>query len=73
MPFKVRMKARKQEILDELNTLHLSARTRADGDVSLLSCDELAKVALQMPTAIVQQRYEEELATNRRVETTCQK
>lgn len=69
VPFKVRMKARKQEILDELNTLHLSARTRADGDVSLLSCDELAKVALQMPTAIVQQRYEEELATNRRVET----
>jgi len=69
VPFKVRMKARKQEILDELNTLHLSARTRADGDVSLLSCDELAKIALQMPTAIVQQRYEEELATNRRVET----
>ena len=69
LPFKIRMKARKREVVEELNTLRLSQRTKADGDVSLLSCDELAKVSMQMPTAAVQQRYEEELATKRQVET----
>jgi hypothetical protein len=69
LPFKIRMKARKAEVIEELNTLHLSQRTKADGDVSLLSCDELAKVSTQMPTAAVQQRYEEELAVKRQVET----
>ncbi|MEH7521666.1 ATP-binding protein [Bacillus sp. JJ1503] len=69
VPFKVRMKARKAEMIEELNTLHLSQRTKADGDVSLLSCDELAKISIQMPTATVQQRYEEELAVKRQVET----
>lgn len=66
---KINMRARKAEVIDELNTLHLSARTKADGDVSLLSCDELAKVALQLPTASVQQRYESALQVNRKVET----
>lgn len=66
---KVHTRARKEEIIDELNTLHLSARTKADGDVSLLSCDELAKVALQLPTAAVQQHWESALQVNRKVET----
>jgi hypothetical protein len=69
IPFKVRLKARKKEIVEELNTLRLSKTTKADGDVSLLSCDELAKVSMQMPTAAIQQRYETDLANKRQVET----
>ncbi|MBT2744179.1 ATP-binding protein [Bacillus sp. ISL-77] len=68
LPYKVRLKARKQEIINEMNTLHLSKTTMADGDVSLLSCDEISKVAIQMPTSIIQQRYENELAVNKKVE-----
>ncbi|MBX6362196.1 MAG: ATP-binding protein, partial [Acidobacterium ailaaui] len=63
----VRVK-RNGEIIRELNELRLSARSKADGDVNLLSCDELAKVALQMPTREVQARHEEALAVNRKVE-----
>ncbi|MBT2727807.1 ATP-binding protein [Bacillus sp. ISL-75] len=69
LPYKVRTKWRRREIIQELNTLHLSKTTKADGDVSLLSCDEIAKVALQMPTSIIQQRYENELSVNKKVET----
>lgn len=69
VPFKIRMKARKEEALGELNSLHLSQRSKADGDVSLLSCEELGKVALMLPVASVQQKYEEELAVKRQVET----
>lgn len=66
---RIRMKARKAELVNELNTLRLSKVTRADADCSLLSCEELAKVALQLPTAIVQQKYETALSVNRKVET----
>jgi hypothetical protein len=66
---KIRFSSRREEIIRELNTLHLTGRTKADGDANLLSCDELAKIALQLPTASVQQRYEQELAVNRKVET----
>lgn len=66
---KIRFKKRRQEIVEELNTLHLSGRTRANADVSLLSCDELAKVSMQLPTAVIQQRYENELTVNKKVET----
>jgi hypothetical protein len=69
IPFKIRFKRRKREIINELNTLHLSKTTQADGDVSLLSCDEISKVAIQMPTSTIQQRYENELAVNKKVET----
>jgi hypothetical protein len=69
LPYKIRLKRRKREVIQELNTLHLSKTTKADGDVSLLSCDEIAKVAIQMPTSTIQQRYENELAVNKKVET----
>lgn len=49
--------------------MHLSKTTKADGDVSLLSCDEIANIAIQMPTSAIQQRYENELAVNKKVET----
>jgi hypothetical protein len=60
---------KRARIINELNTLQLSAQTKADPDVNLVSCDEMAKVALQLPTAQIQQRYEEALAVNRKVET----
>lgn len=69
LPFKIRLKPRKREIIRELNTFHLAKATKADGDVSLLSCDETAKVAIQMPTSVIQQRYETELEVNKKVET----
>jgi hypothetical protein len=69
IPFKIRLKQRKREVIQELNTLQLSKRTKADGDISLLSCDEIAKTAIQMPTSTIQQRYENELAVNKKVET----
>lgn len=67
--FTVRIKARKNEIINELNTLKLSSRSKADGDVNLVSCDEMSKIAMQLPTREVQQRYEEALKVNRKVET----
>jgi hypothetical protein len=69
MAVKIRGKRRTSEILDEMNELRIGKRTKADGDTSLLSCDELAKIAMQMPTATVQQKYESELAVKRQVET----
>ncbi|MGC4378225.1 ATP-binding protein [Fictibacillus sp. Mic-4] len=69
LPIKIKFKARKKEIIEELNTLHLSSRTKADGDPNLLSCEELSKVSLQLPTATVQQKFEDALSVNRKVET----
>jgi macrodomain Ter protein organizer (MatP/YcbG family) len=69
LPYKIRTKRRKRDIIHELNTLHLSQTTKADGDVSLFSCDEMSKIAIQMPTSVIQQRYESELAVNKKVET----
>jgi hypothetical protein len=69
VPIKIRLNSRKCEIINEMNTLHLSKRTKSNGDVSLLSCDEISKVAIQMPTSTVQQRFENELAVNKKIET----
>jgi hypothetical protein len=69
VPVKIRFKGRRMKILEELNTLHISRRTKSNADVSLLSCDEMAKVSLQLPTAFVQQRFEDELDVNKKVET----
>lgn len=67
---KVRMKPRIKAAIDELNTFQLSNFTRTDGDINIMSCDELAKVSLQLPTAEIQRKYEEELCVNRSIETT---
>ncbi|MDR7237094.1 ATP-binding protein [Neobacillus drentensis] len=69
VPVKIHFKKRREEIINELNSLHLSSRTKANADVSLLSCDEISKVSLQLPTASVQQRFEDELTVNKKVET----
>jgi hypothetical protein len=69
LPVKICFKKCRNEIIEELNTLHLSKRTKANGDVSLLSCEELSKVSMQLPTSAIQQKYENELAVNKKVET----
>ncbi|MGC4378424.1 ATP-binding protein [Fictibacillus sp. Mic-4] len=66
---KIRVNGKRVKIIEELNTLQLSAQTKADGDANLMSCDELAKIALQLPTRDVQMRYEDALSVNRKVET----
>jgi hypothetical protein len=69
LPVKINFKKKREEVINELNTLQLSNRTKVDGDVSLLSCDELSKVSLQLPTATVQQKHEDALSVNKKVET----
>ncbi|HFJ9472632.1 TPA: ATP-binding protein [Bacillus paranthracis] len=66
---KINIKSRKKEVIQELNTLHLSKRTKMNGNVNLISTDEMAKVAIQMPTAELQRRYEEALSVKKRTET----
>ncbi|PEM10787.1 ATP-binding protein [Bacillus wiedmannii] len=66
---KINVKSRKKEVLRELNTLHLSSRTKMNGNVNLISTDEMAKLAMQMPTAELQRRYEEALSVKKRTET----
>lgn len=67
--FRVRIGSRRYEIIEEMNSLHLSVRTRSDTNVNLMSTDELSKLALQMPTAELQRRYDAELSVKRRIET----
>lgn len=69
IPLKIRLSGRRKQIINELNTLTLSKRTQAHGDVSLLSCDELSKVSLQLPTATLQTKFEDVLTVNKKVET----
>lgn len=69
IPVKIRMRGRRNQVINELNTLTLSKRTQANGDVSLLSCDELSKVSLQLPTATLQTKFEDVLTVNKKVET----
>lgn len=66
---KINIKSRKKEVLQELNTLHLSTLTKMNGNVNLISTDEMAKLAMQMPTAELQRRYEEALSVKKRTET----
>jgi|GEM_PF-1467825 hypothetical protein len=67
--YKVRIGSRHYEIIQEMNSFRLSIRSRSNGNVNLISTDELAKIALQMPNAELQRRYDAELKTNRKVET----
>lgn len=66
---KVKFNGKRVRLLQEMNTLQLSKQSKVDSDVNVVSCDEMSKIALQLPTAAVQQRYEEALSVNRKVET----
>ncbi|MGG2024197.1 ATP-binding protein [Gottfriedia sp. S16(2024)] len=66
---KIRIKARQKEVISELNTLTLSNKTKLDGNVNLISTDEMSKLALQMPTQEIQRKYADAMSVKVNVET----
>lgn len=65
---KIKINGRRLEVINELNTLKLSRRSKYDPDVNLISTDEMSKLALQMPTQELQRKYADELSVKKRVE-----
>jgi hypothetical protein len=65
---KINFNGRRVEVIEELNTLKLSKRSKLDGNINIMSCEEMSKLALQMPVKELQQRYSDELSTKKRVE-----
>ncbi len=65
---KVKINGKRLQVIEELNTLSLSRRTKLDADVNLISTDEMSKLALQMPGNELQRKYADELSTKKRVE-----
>jgi hypothetical protein len=65
----VKVNGKRIKVIEELNTLTLSRKTKLDPDVNLVSTDELAKLALQMPQQELQRKYADELDAKKRVET----
>lgn len=57
-------------IINELNTLHLTAQTRYDANVNLVSTDEMAKLALMLPNRELQVKYADALDVKKRAEVT---
>lgn len=66
---KVKINGRRLQVIEELNSLKLSQRTKTDPDVNLVSTDELSKLALQMPNKELQRRYADALNAKTKVET----
>ncbi|HFK2719307.1 TPA: hypothetical protein ACG1DY_005172, partial [Escherichia coli] len=65
---KIRVNGRRIQIIDEMNNLQLSRKTKMDPNVNLVSTDEMSKLALQMPNKELQRKYADELSTKKRVE-----
>ncbi|UIJ70104.1 ATP-binding protein (plasmid) [Bacillus cereus] len=65
---KIKIGQRRTEILNELNTLKLSKKTRFDPNVNLISTDEMSKLALQMPVKELQRKYADALSVKKKVE-----
>lgn len=66
---KINFNGRKYEIIEELNTLRLSNKTKYDPDVNLVSTDEMAKLGLQMPQKELQRKYADELSVKTRTQS----
>jgi len=66
--FKVTQNGRRIKVLNELNTLQLTAITRHDPNVNLVSTDEMSKLALMMPNRELQRKYADALNVKKRVE-----
>ncbi|UGB31727.1 ATP-binding protein [Metabacillus sp. B2-18] len=64
----LKIKGRKHEVLNELNNLQLSKKTKMDPNVNIMSSDELGKLQ-QFPTAELQRKFENSLSVNKKVET----
>lgn len=67
---KIRFKKRREEIIDEMNNLRLNARTKANGNVNLISTDEMNKLSLMMPQKDLQRKYADEMSVKKQVEVT---
>jgi hypothetical protein len=65
---KVKINGKRINIINELNTLQLSKKTKLDANVNLISTEEMNKLALQMPNAELQRRYDDVLKTKKRIE-----
>ncbi|PEA83782.1 ATP-binding protein [Bacillus pseudomycoides] len=65
---KIKIGHRRTEIINELNTLALSKKTRFDPNVNLISTDEMSKLALQMPVKELQRKYADALSVKKKVE-----
>ena len=57
-----------ERALAELNTMRLSQHSRLDPNVNLTSTDEMAKLALQLPSRDLQLRYAVEMDAKYRIE-----
>ncbi|MBO0602763.1 ATP-binding protein [Sporosarcina sp. E16_3] len=55
-------------VINELNTLKLTHTSRMDPNVNLSSTDEMAKLALQLPSRDLQMRYADALDAKYRIE-----
>lgn len=66
--FKVTHNGRRIKIIDELNTLQLSQRTKSDPNVNLISTDEMSKLAVMMPNRELQRKYADALNVKKHVE-----
>lgn len=56
-------------ILQELNELKLTGKTRFSVDTNLISTDEMSKLAMQMPSRELQLKYADEMNARKQVET----
>lgn len=65
---KINSKRERERIVEELNTLELSKKTRLDPNVNLVSTDEMSKLSLMMPNRELQLRYADILNVKKRVE-----
>ncbi|MGY3718842.1 hypothetical protein ACWE42_25420, partial [Sutcliffiella cohnii] len=64
----IKIKGRKHEIIEELNTFQLSKKTQSNINPNLMSCDELGRL-IQLPTADLQRKFEDAIKSNKKVET----
>jgi hypothetical protein len=65
--------ARRLQIVEELNTLKLSVRTKLDVNVNLVSTEEMSKLAMQIPSKDLQRKYADELDVKNQTEVSIPK
>lgn len=66
---RIKVNGRRVDVINELNTMKLSTKTKTDPNPNIMSTDELSKLALQMPVKELQRKYVDALNTKTRVET----
>jgi len=66
---RIKVNGRRVDVIDELNTMKLSTKTKMDPNPNIMSTDELSKLALQMPVKELQRKYADALNVKTRIET----